>query len=194
MRHGKRQTRPVRTSTLAVVRVVVGMMVRMVVRSRINEACSLVGLAVGIGGRFRGWWGSWLVAPCESSVVKALAKQDDVSDGVVNCEDDLEYQTVSFLGDAHPLEGEGKVTREEEGKTPYHRRKNALHDGTQDVEDITNQPYNDELNGESICIAALKVLNNLRREDDDCLLELVPCCEKSGSEVRRGSQRIMVWG
>lgn len=49
----------------------------------------------------------------------------------------------------------------------YHCRQNALHDGANDVEDITQQPYNDELDRESICAAALEVLYDLRREDDD---------------------------
>lgn len=42
-----------------------------------------------------------------------------------------------------------------------------MHDGADDVEDIAQQPHNDELDREGIGAAALKVLDNLRREDDN---------------------------
>lgn len=40
--------------------------------------------------------------------------------------------------------------------------------GSQDVEDIADEPYNDELHGEGVGAASLKVLDDLRGEDDDC--------------------------
>jgi hypothetical protein len=51
----------------------------------------------------------------------------------------------------------------------YHSRQNALKNGTQNVEDIAKKPDNDKLNRESIGTAALEVLDNLRREDNDYL-------------------------
>ena len=50
----------------------------------------------------------------------------------------------------------------------HHCRQNTLQDSTEDVKDISHQPYNDKLNRESVGTAALEILNDLRREDDDC--------------------------
>lgn len=53
------------------------------------------------------------------------------------------------------------------GRT-YHGGQDALHNGADNVKDIAEQPYNDKLYRQGIDIAALKVLDDLGREDDDC--------------------------
>jgi hypothetical protein len=42
-----------------------------------------------------------------------------------------------------------------------------LEDSAEDVEDVSDEPYYDELDREALGAAALEVLENLRREDDD---------------------------
>lgn len=74
MRYSGRKPRPVASSTLAV-------------KVRVNQARSLVGLAVGMGGRFRS--GRGIVAPGKATVVEALREEDEISDGVVDGENDL---------------------------------------------------------------------------------------------------------
>lgn len=48
-----------------------------------------------------------------------------------------------------------------------HRGEDALEDGAEDVEDITEEPHDDELYRESFGAASLEVLEDLWREDDD---------------------------
>ncbi len=66
------------------------------------------------------------------------------------------------------------------GKT-YHGGQNTLHDGADNVEDISEQPNNDELDRQGIDIAALKVLENLGGEDDDYGKGLVSIVRWDGS-------------
>jgi hypothetical protein len=49
----------------------------------------------------------------------------------------------------------------------HHCRKNALEDGAEDVEDIAQEPDDDELGREPFCAAPPKIGDDLRREDDD---------------------------
>lgn len=48
-----------------------------------------------------------------------------------------------------------------------HCREDALKDGSENIEDIAEEPYDDELNRESLGAAPLEVLEDLRGEDDD---------------------------
>lgn len=49
----------------------------------------------------------------------------------------------------------------------YHGGKNTLKNRPQDIEDISQQPDYNELNGKCIGVTALEVLYDLWREDDD---------------------------
>lgn len=49
----------------------------------------------------------------------------------------------------------------------YHGRENSLHNRPEDVEDISQEPDDDELNRKSIGAASLEVLYDLWREHDD---------------------------
>jgi hypothetical protein len=49
----------------------------------------------------------------------------------------------------------------------YHGRKNSLQDRSENVEDISQKPNNDELNRKSVGAASLEVLYDLRREYDN---------------------------
>lgn len=53
-----------------------------------------------------------------------------------------------------------------------HCGKDALKDSTQDIEDIAEEPHDDELDRESFGTAPLEVLEDLRREDNDWKLGL----------------------
>lgn len=53
----------------------------------------------------------------------------------------------------------------------YHGRQDALEQGPNDIKHISNEPGDDELDGEGIGAAALEVLDDLGREDDDCKTE-----------------------
>ena len=49
----------------------------------------------------------------------------------------------------------------------HHRGQNLLHDGANDVGEVTGEPYYDKLDTEAFCAAAPEVLDDLRREDHD---------------------------
>lgn len=49
----------------------------------------------------------------------------------------------------------------------YHSGKNSLQDRSENVEDISQEPDDDELNRKSVGAASLKVLYDLRREYDN---------------------------
>lgn len=49
----------------------------------------------------------------------------------------------------------------------YHGRENSLQNRPENVEDISQEPNDDELNRQSIGAASLEVLYDLRREYDD---------------------------
>lgn len=49
----------------------------------------------------------------------------------------------------------------------YHGGKNSLQNCPENVEDISQEPNNDELNRESISAVSLEVLDDLRGEYDD---------------------------
>lgn len=74
MRHGWRETGPVTASSLTVCMLV-------------DEARSLVRLAVSVGRRFR--LRCRVIAPSESAVVEALCKEYQIGDGIIDGEDDL---------------------------------------------------------------------------------------------------------
>lgn len=63
----------------------------------------------------------------------------------------------------------------------YHSWQNTLQDGSEDVEDIAEQPDDDELDRESIGASALEVLDDLRREDNDCARGLAEDVAKGGT-------------
>jgi hypothetical protein len=67
----------------------------------------------------------------------------------------------------------------EEGST-NHGGEHALEDGAQNIEDIAEQPDNDELDRQRIRGASLEVLYDLRREYDNCdeSATLLPSCDK----------------
>lgn len=50
---------------------------------------------------------------------------------------------------------------------PYHGRENSLQDRSQNVEDISQKPDDDELDRKSIGAASLEILYDLRREYDN---------------------------
>jgi hypothetical protein len=49
----------------------------------------------------------------------------------------------------------------------YHGGKNSLHDCTDDVGEISQEPYDDKLYTQTFSAAASEVFDDLRREDDD---------------------------
>lgn len=57
-----------------------------------DESSALVGLTRGRGGRLRRRGRG--VAPSKTAIVEALGEEDDISDGVVDGEDDLESELV----------------------------------------------------------------------------------------------------
>jgi hypothetical protein len=59
----------------------------------------------------------------------------------------------------------------------YHGGEHTLQDGAEDIEDIAEEPNNDELDREGIGGASLEILYDLRRENDHC--------EKSVTVVRQ---------
>jgi hypothetical protein len=59
----------------------------------------------------------------------------------------------------------------------YHGGEHTLQDGAEDIEDIAEEPNNDELDREGIGGASLEILYDLRRENDHC--------EKSATLVRQ---------
>lgn len=63
----------------------------------------------------------------------------------------------------------------------YHSWQNTLQDGSKDVEDIAQQPDDDELDRESIGASALEVLDDLRRKDNDCARALAEDVAKGGT-------------
>lgn len=67
-----------------------------------------------------------------------------------------------------------------EAGSTNHGGEHALEDGTQNVEDIAEQPDNDELDRQRIGGASLEVLYDLRREYDNCdeSATLLPSCDK----------------
>lgn len=58
------------------------------------------------------------------------------------------------------------MSRSREQWAAYHGGENSLQNGSEDIEDISQEPSNDELNRKGIGAAALEVLYDLRREDD----------------------------
>lgn len=135
MRYSRGQTRPVRPATFAVA-----------VEGRFDEAGSFVGLAVGVRGLL--WGRRRVITPGEAFVVEALRKEDDISDGVVDSEDDL-WTSVSML------DSPGKA------EEANHGGQHALEDGAEDVEDIAHKPHDYELNGQGIGALSLEVLDDL---------------------------------
>ena len=49
-----------------------------------------------------------------------------------------------------------------QGHVPYHGRENALQYRTQDVKNITQKPYYDELYRKAVGVALLELLDDLR--------------------------------
>ena len=84
-----------------------------------------------------------------------MDEEDDIGDGIVDGEYDLQSRVSTAL---IPL----LVNRATD-----HRGKDTLEDGAENVEDITEEPHDDELYRESFGTAALEVLEDLRGEDDD---------------------------
>lgn len=64
----------------------------------------------------------------------------------------------------------------------HHRGQDALQDRAQDVEDIADQPDDDELDREPIGITLAELLYDLRREDDDCGAGIRSAYAGEGSE------------
>ena len=99
-----------------------------------------------------GWWFRHIVLEREAFIVEALRKEDNVGQGIVHGENDLGSQL--YFGE------QASVT------SSYHCGKNALQDGSKDVENISDQPYHNEDDRKSFCRTSTEIFKDLRREDD----------------------------
>jgi len=91
--------------------------------------------------------------PGKSSVVEALKQKNDIGDCIIYGKDSLRHQLAKPYNCA------------ELGSVHYHGRKDSLEHGSEDVEDITEQPYYNELYRQPIGTASLEVLYDLRRKN-----------------------------
>ena len=170
VRNSRREAGPVCTMTA---------LAAMVLRARFEEGSSFGRTVVRLWCRCR------IITPCESTVVEALGQQYNVCQGIVDGQNNLEVKKLA-----------SKVPNVLRTEMPYHCRQNALHDGADNVEDISEQPDNDELDREGICAATLEVLNNLRREDDNYKAQLESCTHRNSRIDRRSttySNRQLKW-
>ena len=90
----------------------------------------------------------------ESAVVEALSQQYDIRECVVNGQDDRFDVSFGFS------QAQGKLIT-------HHCRKNSLHDSTNDIGEISKQPYDHKFYAQTFSAATSEVFNDLRREHDD---------------------------
>jgi hypothetical protein len=148
MRHCRREAGPVRTASAMMVWSVEERSV-FVCMGRGRGCRGSVAVCLG-----RGW--SRLVAPRKSAVVEQLAEQYNVGNGVVYRKDYLEADKSA-----------SRQRSREQWRPAYHCGENSLQYGAEDIEDISQQPHDDELNGEGIGATPLEVLYDLRRKYND---------------------------
>jgi len=104
------------------------------------------------------------VTQSEAAIVEALAEQDDVGQGVIDCENDLKLS----VGVALEMGSRAQT---------HHSRQHLLCYSTNDVCEITEEPYYDKLDAETLSTASPEILDDLRRENHN-----PACCCVSVSE------------